>query len=486
MTMNTAGLRLDLSANVGGGGGAAISAGANSQSTGTVNFANSNGITFGLSNNGTMTASYDSTRFAGTNTTFAGANISASMTLNSNGLNLSASVAAPGAAAENNWFHLLGANTSGNTTASGSTLGLSGINLTLSGTNDSRLAISAPATSSLSATGALAISTNVNTISIGVGPMSAYAVGNTVNSSSGTWDARSLSFAGSGNVSVGVSNGSVLVYGDNAAVKSYFRFLENWAGMATGASAITQTSGSSIFVQPFWLPYPVSASYLRMLASFNDNASGTGGTTSANTTFSVERYTTIAAVVYTQGVGLNSLSLRSIYSTSAGITGRTIYSAGAQGSQYTMTLQKTYPATGASGNQYTTSYAVSSGSIVLSSQSNTLFTGPRFLDIPFETSLGVGPYWLGIGASTSSASNSSNISAFGTASMGISLAGVSQSNVSVGILGAVTSASNHQLARGLGAFTTNASIISTNSIGIGQISQMASNRQLIFELIREA
>jgi hypothetical protein len=70
--------------------------------------------------------------------------------------------------------------------------------------------------------------------------------------------------------------------------------------------------------------------------------------------------------------------------------------------------------------------------------------------------------------------------------MGISLAGVSQSNVSVGILGAVTSASNHQLARGLGAFTTNASIISTNSIGIGQISQMASNRQLIFELIREA
>jgi len=151
----------------GAGGGAAISAGANSQSTGTVNFANSNGITFGLSNNGTMTASYNSTQFAGTGTTFAGANISASMTLNSNGLNLSASVAAPGAAAENNNINLLGANTAGNTTASGSTIGLSGLNLTLSGTNASQVVISAPATSSLVATGLVSISTNGSTISIG-------------------------------------------------------------------------------------------------------------------------------------------------------------------------------------------------------------------------------------------------------------------------------------------------------------------------------
>lgn len=150
----------------GAGGGAAISAGANSQSTGTVNFANSNGITFGLSNNGTMTASYNSTQFAGTGTTFAGANISASMTLNSNGLNLSASVAAPGAAAENNNINLLGANTAGNTTASGSTIGLSGLNLTLSGTNASQVVISAPATSSLVGVGGISISTNGSTISI--------------------------------------------------------------------------------------------------------------------------------------------------------------------------------------------------------------------------------------------------------------------------------------------------------------------------------
>lgn len=122
VTMTVYSTNISISAAAGGGGGAAISAGANSQSTGTVNFANSNGITFGLSNNGTMTASYNSTQFAGvgsaitngvmtfntaglslnlsqlagTSTGFTGANLSASMTLNSAGLALSMSAAAPG------------------------------------------------------------------------------------------------------------------------------------------------------------------------------------------------------------------------------------------------------------------------------------------------------------------------------------------------------------------------------------------------------
>lgn len=55
ITLNSNGLQISVAPP---GAGAAISAGANSQNTGTVNFANSNGISFGLSNNGTMTASY--------------------------------------------------------------------------------------------------------------------------------------------------------------------------------------------------------------------------------------------------------------------------------------------------------------------------------------------------------------------------------------------------------------------------------------------
>ena len=74
----------------------------------TLNFSNANNVTFGTSAGGIVTAS----------------------------------VAAPGAAAENNWFNLLGANTAGNTTASGSTIGLSGLGVTLSGTNGSVIVVS--------------------------------------------------------------------------------------------------------------------------------------------------------------------------------------------------------------------------------------------------------------------------------------------------------------------------------------------------------
>lgn len=74
----------------------------------TLNFSNANNVTFGTSAGGIITAS----------------------------------VAPPGAAAEANEIQLLGANTAGNTTASGSTIGWSGINCTLSGTNGSQVVIS--------------------------------------------------------------------------------------------------------------------------------------------------------------------------------------------------------------------------------------------------------------------------------------------------------------------------------------------------------
>lgn len=162
----SAGTLIISGATGGVGGGVGISAGTQSVSTGTMVFANSNGITFGMSGSSQVTASYNSTQFAGTGTTFAGANVSASMTLNSAGLNLSVSVAAPGAAAEGNNHNLLGNNTAGNTTASGSTIGMSGLNLTLSGANGSQIVFSAPATSSLVGASGLSISTNGSTISV--------------------------------------------------------------------------------------------------------------------------------------------------------------------------------------------------------------------------------------------------------------------------------------------------------------------------------
>ena len=123
---------------ISGGAGASPAASASNGSFtfATLAFSNANNVTFGTSAGGIITAS----------------------------------VAAPGAAAENNAINLLGANTAGNTTASGSTIGWSGVNLTLSGTNASQVVISAPATSSLVGTNGISISTNGSTISVSYVP----------------------------------------------------------------------------------------------------------------------------------------------------------------------------------------------------------------------------------------------------------------------------------------------------------------------------
>jgi hypothetical protein len=132
---NSAGFTLSLSAADPGGGVTPVASASNgSFSFTTLAFSNANNVTFGTSAGSIITAS----------------------------------VAPPDAAAEANWINLLGANTAGNTTASGSTIGLSGINMTLSGTNGSRVVMSVPAVSSLSATGQVSIETNGSTISIGV------------------------------------------------------------------------------------------------------------------------------------------------------------------------------------------------------------------------------------------------------------------------------------------------------------------------------
>jgi hypothetical protein len=124
---------LIISATGGGGGVTPVASASNgSFSFTTLAFSNANNVTFGTSAGSIITAS----------------------------------VAAPGAAAEQNAINLLGANTAGNTTVTGSTIGWSGVNVTLSGTNASQVVISAPATSSLVGDRGMSISTAGSTISI--------------------------------------------------------------------------------------------------------------------------------------------------------------------------------------------------------------------------------------------------------------------------------------------------------------------------------
>lgn len=142
VTMNSNGLAISVAAPGGGGVTPVASASNGSFSFTTLGFSNANNVTFGTSAGSIITAS----------------------------------VAAPGAAAENNWVHLLGANTAGNTTASGSTIGYSGVNVTLSGANGSQIVISGPASSSWQGTNGISLSTNGSTVSVMGHTLSAWEV----------------------------------------------------------------------------------------------------------------------------------------------------------------------------------------------------------------------------------------------------------------------------------------------------------------------
>ena len=141
----------------GGGadGGVGISAGANSQSNGTVVFSNSNGISFGL-NASTVTASYTVPSTAGL---LSAINLSAGTTSN----NLSAITFS---------------------NSNGLSFGLNG-----------------------------SVVTGSYTVPVqSVQTLGAYAISNTIGvSSSSTFDARSLSFQGAGVASVGMSAGAIVI-----------------------------------------------------------------------------------------------------------------------------------------------------------------------------------------------------------------------------------------------------------------------------------
>ncbi len=194
VTLIQNGNSVSISANTAAAANLSVSAGSTSGAFGGLTFANSNGFTFGL-NNGTITGNYNSTQFAGIGTTFAGTNASASMTLNSAGLNLEISAAAGGSGASTGGIYVAG-NTTGQSTSS--TYPQSSLNISLAGIlsggwSGNTLILSAPGTTQLA--------------------LSAYAVSNTTQSTSGTIAGSALSFAGAGAVSVGISNGSVVISG---------------------------------------------------------------------------------------------------------------------------------------------------------------------------------------------------------------------------------------------------------------------------------
>lgn len=353
---------ISLSAVAGGGGAAIKGSGTYSQNTGTVEFANSNGITFGLSNNGTMTASHNglttamasnaSSLFAGigeTTATTSGTDLK--MTVDTAGVNISFPKWITTARASND---AVGLNTALTANGVAWTVNSSGISLnvpafltTAMASNRGTDFVQANATiagTNISGT----IASNVISLSVGAGGAGGAGVGETTGTTSGTdlkltvdTDGVNISFPkwittaaqsdhSHGNPTLNLTNLS----GTTASASNGFTLsLSAGRGGETLsafepfylANPISTTFAPNIgtwYVQPFVAPQAIASGRLNVLASFSNSSNALVRLSTGNTVYSSITGTadlsyafSTKIALYSRGAGTNSTRIDSFWSS---------------------------------------------------------------------------------------------------------------------------------------------------------------------------
>jgi hypothetical protein len=353
--------------------------------TGDISFANSNGVTFGLSSN-TLTASV------------AGASAGIGALANSQTTYTSGTVRL----------------------VEGS--GAITINSSVNGASQS-YKFNVPATSSMSATGALSISTNGSTVSIGVPAqtnqnMSLYALGNTTQNSSTLLNASNLSFNGLNGISVGFSNGSIQLSGATGGAGGGGVALYDGANSISSGTARVSAGGAltaSVNGQTLSLNVPAQST-ITAAGAINLSSNGSTITISAplNGTISnwepapFNQITTGSTALGSAGASQMFYKLvpQAYVSASQFIQMISASLSTSSNSSYAGTITVgagIYTATGSTLSLITQSSG--SASYTWSNTSNNLsgsLSGLRALTLPMTVSMSPGNYWLGMWSRTSS------------------------------------------------------------------------------------
>ncbi len=468
----------------------AFSASGGSSAFQTLNFANSNGLTFSNSN-GSVIASYSVPSTAGL---LSAVNLSAGTTSNnlsaftlsnsnsiSFGLNGSVITASYGGLSSQSNQALSGSN--GSFTFQTATFGnLNGLSFYTSNgslvgshnglTSQSNQAFSAAGGSSAFQTlgfsdNAYASFTNTNgSVAITELRGSFYAVSNTTQSSSGTQNIDAISFHGAGAVSVGVSNGSVIISGGTAAASP----------VNFSAGTTSNNLGTVVFSNSNGVSFGLNGSTITASAAGGGGAAISGGTQSVSS----------GTVIFSNSNGV-SFGLSGSQTMTVSVSGLQVYSsydaygpsplvAGQQG-QSTLYIQPyimpshqydrvVIPivmsnASNSSGshsltfrvgiytrNGSTLSLASSTSSSIAITQSGTqgvysTYGGFRNFTIGSTNTIQAGMYWIGILSATTSGGANASFSQMLVSNV--------NSNFS-GIFGAASNASN-QITLGLGVFS---------------------------------
>lgn len=289
-------------------------------------------------------------------------------------------------------------------------------------------------------------------------------------------------YAGTGFSGTGVS-GTVNTAGIqlNVPVGATISSFEAYAPMNSNTLAIMDGASNSHAV-PFFMPQRGSFSFIRFPASFSTNST-TYGTTGASMNASVNVISTWNAVVYSVGTGASSQSLISVASGSAAWTLQNSMSVAANGTQYSVTQAITYAVQGNSASS-SFGYSISNTNYsIVTSGLHTLFSGGRLMDLNFAASLSAGPYWLIVGYSSGSATNSTGISLASNAYIAYSAAQVIPGlNLGIRIMGSTNS--QNGLIGGQSFSTVGGG--TTSILPLSAFTSAASNARMYFQFLRSA
>ena len=497
----------------GGGGGAAISAGTNSQSSGTIVFSSSNGISFGLATNGVLTASHNGLTSQSNQAFSASGGSSAFQTIefrNANGISFSNS----GGVLEASVNHMnIGISNTGNASgttgtvdgAGGQYVFFGGNNITLSQSLDGQSAtLSIIGASGGGAAGSIAaggstlslgqvVFSNSNNISFGINGSTLTAsvdhmnigvsTGGNTGGTTGTIDgsAGQYVFFGGNNITLSQSVNSqsvtLSIIGAAGGAGNTLKYYENPGGAVN--VSLSSYRQSTSFVAPIQLQNALSFDFVRLIGTGTNAAASTTAATTGNTQFSCGYTASHNICFYSLGTGASSNSLQSYFSTQILENYSHNVSCATNSTQFSYSVRYTMPhSTGFT--FFTQDYSASAASLQFSSNGLTAFSGTRALDFKVGTTLSAGNWWMAYGCSSTSSSQFTSVGFRNIFSYGI--AGVTQNSWQVAPIG--TGAFNASFMPGpsAGSFTT-AGGGTTASLNLSNISILNFNMRPYVQLM---
>jgi hypothetical protein len=306
-----------------------------------------------------------------------------------------------------------------------------------------------------------------------------FAAGNTLTAqnSSGTQNIDAVSFAGAGAISVGVSNGSVVISAAPAPTVSFAANIPAVLSVSTIPVFTNASSTQPSIAVPFNIPNNISFDFVRGLNSVAFNLS-IGASTSIATTYRAGLTATHNVHIYSFGTGTNSTALQYVASTSASLVSS--INVNISSTSYSVSQGITYPVSNGT-STFSVSYSTVSTSYIVSTNTLTALTGVKFFDIPFGTSLSAGNYVFLYGVNNSFSTSGSNLTGAQIVNQPL---GLPQANNAVGRFG-VANNSSVQMQSVVGSFSTVGGA-TTDSIPLSAVSSMASHIYRYLTLQRQA